>query len=430
MRFPWQRKDTGGENLSIDTVMRRIEATLLSVSGIAVTPENCMRSPTVHAIVTAVSRRLSVSPVRIMAKTIREGREYKELLPNHPVAKLLKAPNPWTTPTNFWTDATSVMLRYGRYQAWIGRGVTGPIRRLVPMDPAQTEFMGSYSPNMDPRIATTWPDGTHKVYDWREVLYARGGARDFIKGDSPVEDVRESIAIEIAAEEFGAAFFGNGALPLLYFVLQPEFRGFRSQEEEDQFINAFQESFSGRKRFRAMMLPKGIDLKDIKVENEKAQFIETRKLVRTIIAGAFGVPPHLVGDLERATFNNVEQQDTDFVINVVMPIARVFEESMERDLLTDEDRRAGVIIRFNLDAIQRADFKQRQEGLKIQREAGVISANDWRERENMNPISDEDGGDDYIRPMNMSVAGEEPEPPADPPADPPDDDDDPPEDEE
>ena len=82
---------------------------------------------------------------------------------------------------------------------------------------------------------------------------------------------------------------------------------------------------------------------------------------------------------------------------------------MERDLLTEDDYRSGVIIRFNLDAGLRADFMSRQQGLRIQRDAGVISPNEWREMENMNPISDEDGGEDYVRPANMVVAGEEPE---------------------
>ena len=114
-----------------------------------------------------------------------------------------------------------------------------------------------------------------------------------------------------------------------------------------------------------------------------------------MIAGAFGVPPHLVGDLSRGTYNNVEQQSLDFTLNVVLPYVRIFEAAMERDLLTDDDRRAGIVIRFNLEAALRGDFKTRQEGLKIQREAGVINANEWREHEGMNPISEKDGGEGY-----------------------------------
>jgi HK97 family phage portal protein len=156
-----------------------------------------------------------------------------------------------------------------------------------------------------------------------------------------------------------------------------------------------------------MILPFGMEIgSTVPVENDKAQFLATRQHQRSIIAGAFGVPPHLVGDLSRGTFNNVEQQSIDFVTSVVLPYCRIFEAAMERSLLTDEDRRGGIVIRFNLEGALRGDFKSRQEGLNIQRQAGVISANDWREHEDMNPISPDDGGDEYYRqgPSGQSAA--------------------------
>jgi HK97 family phage portal protein len=169
--------------------------------------------------------------------------------------------------------------------------------------------------------------------------------------------------------------------------------GFESAEQEEEFVKSFKAAFGGDNKFANMLLPPGLDKPFMmNVEHDKAQFLETRKYQRTVIAGAFGVPPHLVGDLERATFNNVEQQDQDFTSNVVMPFARAFEQSMERDLLTDYDQNNGVIIRFNLDSILRADFKSRQEGLQIQRQNGAISANEWREIEGMNP---RENGDEY-----------------------------------
>jgi HK97 family phage portal protein len=185
--------------------------------------------------------------------------------------------------------------------------------------------------------------------------------------------------------------------------------GFKTKEEQQEFINSFERAFSGNNRFRAMLMPKGIEAGDpINIENDKAQFLETRKLQREIIAGAFGVPPHMVGSLANSTYNNVEQQSLDFVINVILPHVRRFEAALEDALLTPEDRSGGNIIRFNLDAALRGDFKSRQEGLKIMREWGVINVNDWREMENMNPVSDDDGGEDFLRPLNMGVPGEEP----------------------
>ena len=104
------------------------------------------------------------------------------------------------------------------------------------------------------------------------------------------------------------------------------------------------------------------------------------------------------------TFNNVEQQDTDFTINVVMPYVKMIEEALERDLLTPSDRSGGVIIRFNLDSVQRADFKSRQEGLQIQRLNGIISADEWRELDYRNPLPDDQDGREYWRPSNYVLA--------------------------
>jgi HK97 family phage portal protein len=389
-------------NIFGDELMRIIAAANGTLS--PVNPETCMQSPTVNAIVTAVTRRFAVTPVHVYEKTRKDNRDAKERLPNHPVARLLAYPNSFQSRVDYWMDATSSYVRYGRYYAYKSRGSTGPIRELIPLSPQHM------TPKLDTstwRPSFEWNSGPNmEVYPSSKIHHVRGPARDGIKGDSPVYDVATSIALEIAAEKFGASFFENGAIPLMVFKYLAGSQGFKTKEDEKEFVQSFQDMFSGNRRHRAMLLPKGLETGEpIKVENDKAQMIETRKYQRTVIAGAFGVPPHLVGDLERATFNNVEQQDGDFTLNVIMPIAQAFEASMERDLLTDEDRSRGIIIRFNLDSILRADFKSRQEGLQIQRQNGAISPNEWREIEGRNPISEEDGGDDYIRPANMVVAG-------------------------
>jgi len=190
--------------------------------------------------------------------------------------------------------------------------------------------------------------------------------------------------------------------------------GFPTDAERWAFLDAFHARYSQQGRFKAIFPPKGVKLgTPIAIENDKAQFLQLRQLQRTIIAGAFGVPPHLVGDLSKGTFNNVEHQGIEFKTNVILPLTRIFEAAMERDLLTQEDRGAGIIIRFNPDGDLRGDFLSRQQGLNVQRNAGVISANDWREHEGMNPISEEDGGDEYWRQGQSGQSAETGDPPAD-----------------
>lgn len=387
----WSRKSDPGT--SIDTLIRRLEAIYETVSGIDVTPENCTQSPTVQAIVTAVTRSFGSLPVHVYRKSMDStGRVTKELIPNHPVARLLAKPNEWQTPASYWMDAVSAMLRYGNYYAFKGRGQTGPIRRLEPLHSSAVVVEQDESLNVTYRVSRA-QTGFTQIYPASQIHHVRGPGRDFLKGDSPISDVKEAIALEIAAEKFGASFFGNGAMPFMVFKYVTGSKGHKTDEERNQFVEDFHAAYGQRKRFRAMLMPAGIEAGNpINVENDKAQFLETRKYQRTVIAGAFGIPPHMVGDLERSTYNNVEQQSLDFVQTVILPYARMFETAMERDLLTDSDRSQGVVIRFNLDAQLRGDFKTRQEGMKIMREAGALSPNEWREREGMNP---RDGGDTY-----------------------------------
>ena len=406
MKWFWQKDPPVEAKASqFETVLQRLVAAQDGTLSSSVTPENCMESPTVHAIVTAISRRISVTPVHVLRKGMSDGKEIKEKLPSHSVAKLLRNPNAWQSSHEFFEDATSVLVRYGRFHSYKGQGVTGPIRELIPLHPNAVcpELDSSYRPT----YRVTDVAGGQKIYAPGQMFNVRGPARDFIKGDSPVKDISRTIALEIMAEKFGATFFQNGALPLIIFKFLEGSAGFSTPEQEKEFIKAFHEAFGGNQKHRAMLLPKGFDSPfTVPVEHDKAQFIETRKYQRTVIAGAFGVPPHLVGDLERGTFNNVEQQDKDFTLNVIMPVVQAFESAMERDLLTVADRNSGICIRFNLDSTLRADFKSRQEGLWLQRQAGVRSANEWREIEGLNPRDDEEG-DDYLHPGNMIVDGEE-----------------------
>ena len=404
MKWPWQKENKA----QLDDVLMRIVAAQEGTLGSNVTPENCMRSPTVHAIVTAISRRISVTPIHVFRRTMGEGGEKKEKLPNHPVARLLQRPNAWQTRHDFWQDATSVFVRHGRFYAFKSRGSTGPVRELLPIHPDRVTVKQD-SDTFRVRFEISEGSGQAKEYGVEKIFHARGPARDFLTGDSPVKDVAQAIALEIMAENFGVTFFKNGALPLLVFSFLDGSSGFKDADQEKEFISDYQEAFGGAKKLKALLLPKGLaEPKTINIDHDKAQFLETRKFQRGVIAGAFGVPPHLVGDLERATFNNVEQQDQDFTLNVIMPVAHAFESAMERDLLTDQDRAGGIVIRFNLDAILRADFKARQEGLWRQRQAGIINANEWREIEGRNPRQDEHG-DDYLHPANLVVDGEETE---------------------
>lgn len=404
MRFFWQKPLA--RKAQFQDVLRRLVLSQEGRLDSIVSPDTCMASPTVHAVITAVSRRLAVTPIHVFRKTEKNGKDMKERLPMHPVARLLSRPNGWQSNYDYWQDATSTFLRWGNFYSYLSLNSAGLPSELLPLHPSKV------NPEQDRK---TWEvtyrvgdtQGGQHVYRKNQVFHARGPARNFLTGDSPINDCKTAIALEILAERFGANFFKNGALPLLIFGYSEGSAGFETEEQENAFIQDLKDSFGGDKMLNTMLLPKGIDKPtSANIKHDEAQFLETRKYQRTVIAGAFGVPPHLVGDLERATFNNVEQQDQDFTQNVVMPVAKAFESAMERDLLSVNARNEGIVIRFNLDSILRAAFKDRQEGLQIQRSNGIISADEWREIEGRNPRDDE-FGEDYLHPGNMVVDGAE-----------------------
>ena len=409
MKLKFWEKDAPDleQKAQFDDTLRRLVTSQEGRLNALVSPETCMESPTVHALVTAVSRRMAATPVHVYKKTVTAGKASKEIQTEHSVERLLNTPNDWQSNYDFWQDATSVLLRYGNFYAFKSQGTQGPIRSLLPLN------SGEVTPKQDRKTwAVTYEvgaDNQRAVYEKRKILHIRGAARNYLEGNSPINDVSTTIALEILAERFGANFFKNGAVPLLIFTYSEGASGFATEEQEKDFIKGLREAFGGNKQLSSMLLPKGIDKPTpANFKADEAQFLETRKLQRTIIAGAFGVPPHLVGDLERGTFNNVEQQDKDFTMGVILPVVRSAEAAMERDLLTPKDRKDGMIVRFNLDSILRAAFKERQEGLQIQRSMGIINADEWREHEGMNPRGD-GLGDAYIHPGNMLVDGEEPE---------------------
>jgi len=131
-----------------------------------------------------------------------------------------------------------------------------------------------------------------------------------------------------------------------------------------------------------------------------AQFVESMKLRRSEIAAIFRVPPHLVGDLERATFSSIEQQSLEYVIYSLRPWLKRIEQAVWRDLLTDTERDAGLFAEFNVNALLRGDFKSRMDGYAQGRQWGWLNANEIRDMEGFNP---RDGGAAFLHPLNMGA---------------------------
>jgi len=214
-------------------------------------------------------------------------------------------------------------------------------------------------------------------------------------GYSPIAIERNAIGLGIAAEEYGGKFFSNGARP----------SGILTHPNTVKNPKALRESWNAAyggssNAGRVCVLEEGMRFESIAMPNNEAQFLETRKFQVDEICRIFRVPPHLVGNLEHATFSNIEHQSIDFAVHTIRPWLVRIEQSMNRALFTDREK--GVYyVQFNIDGLMRGDYKSRMEGYAIARQNGWMSANDIRALENQNPIPAEDGGDALLVNGNM-----------------------------
>jgi HK97 family phage portal protein len=241
-------------------------------------------------------------------------------------------------------------------------------------------------------------DGQQIILTSEQVLHIPGLGFDGIKGYSPIHMAREAIGLALATEEFGARFFGNGARP--GGILEHP----GVVKDPEKLRKSWEEVYKGIKNsHKIAVLEEGMKYHEIGIPPEDAQFLETRRFQLNEICRIFRVPPHLVGDLTRATFSNIEHQSIEFVVHTIRPWLVRWEQAITKCLLREGERKI-YFPKFTVDGLLRGDFKARMEGYAIGRQNGWLSANDIRELEDLNPIPEEQGGDLYLVNGNMIPA--------------------------
>ena len=228
-----------------------------------------------------------------------------------------------------------------------------------------------------------------------DVLHIPGLGFDGLVGYSPIAMAKNAIGLAIATEEYGAKFFANGATPggLL------EYPGV--VKDPERVRDSWNRGFSGSQNAgKVAILEEGMKYTPISIAPEQAQFLETRKFQINEIARIFRVPPHMVGDLEKSSFSNIEQQSLEFVKYTLDPWVVRWEQSLSRALFTPDEKTC-YFFKFNLEGLLRGDYQSRMNGYATARQNGWMSANDIRELENLDRIPEEDGGDLYLVNGNM-----------------------------
>ena len=233
-------------------------------------------------------------------------------------------------------------------------------------------------------------EGTSVKLKPSDVLHIPGLGFDGLVGYSPMAMAKNAIGMAIACEEFGAKFFANGAAPS--GVLEHP----GTIKDPSRVRDAWQSQFGGASNSgKVAVLEEGMKYTPISISPEQAQFLETRKFQINEIARIFRVPPHMVGDLEKSSFSNIEQQSLEFVKYTLDPWIVRWEQSMMRVLLSVDEKKE-YFVKFNLEGLLRGDYQSRMNGYSIARQNGWMSANDIRELENLDRIPAEQGGDLYL----------------------------------
>lgn len=375
-----------------------------SSSGKTVTAESAMQVATVFSCIRILAESVGQLPIHLYEQREREKRPAIE----HPLYWLLHlAPNKRQTSLEFFEFLVACLALRGNAYAFINR-IKGVPRELLPLLPDSITPIETESGDI--AYLHRLKSGKEETYTSDQVLHVPLFSFDGVCGISPITKARETIGLAMATEEHGGRLFSNGARP--GGVLQNP--GKMSDAAYERLKDSWAERHEGAgNAHRTAILEEGTTWASVGMSSEDAQFLETRKYQRSEICGIFRVPPHMVGDLERATFSNIEHQSLDFVVRALIPYLRRIELRIRTQLLTEAER-PRFYAKFNQDALLRGDMAARATFYTQLEQAGALSPNEIREREDMNP---REGGDVYLTPMNMAVNGKPieaaPKPPAD-----------------
>lgn len=363
-----------------------------TATGVVVSPESSLQVITVFACVRVLAESLAALPLLLYQ---RQGTA-KTRVTDHTLYPVLHdLPNPEMTSMEFReTLMGHLALRGNAFANKVFDGA-GRVRELWPLRPDRMQVQRDTNGQLV--YLYSLPGGEQRLLRAQEVMHIRGLSPDGIIGYNPIQLARQAIGLALATEEYGARFFGNGARATTVL----EHPGKLSDTAYTRLQRSWEARHMGLENaHRVAILEEGMKVEQIGMAPEDAQFLQTRKFQKGEIASLFRIPPHMAGDLDKATFGNIEHMGIEFVVYTMRPWLVRWEQAIARDLLTEEER-SRYFAEFLLDALLRGDMASRYQAYSIGRQNGWLSANDIRGFENLNPVP---GGDVYLIPLNMVPA--------------------------
>jgi HK97 family phage portal protein len=364
-----------------------------TLSGERVDEKSALQIATVYACVRLLAETVASLPLHLYKFT--EKGDGKERATDHPLYKILyRQANPEMTSFSFREAMMMHLLLWGNAYAQIVRDGKNGILGLYPLLPENVEIDRAENGDLfyTYHAYTDEVPGEHDkdiIFQRDEILHIPGLGFNGLVGFSPIAMMKNALGTTLAVEKYGSAFFKNGAQPA--GVLEHPGVLKDPQKIRDNWMNAYGGAGNAHK---VAVLEEGMAYKPISLPPEDSQFLSTREFGVEEICRIFRVPPHMVQDLKRATFNNIEHQSIDFVMHTIMPWLIRIEQALIKDVLIEEEQDQ-YFPKFNVDGLMRGDYQSRMNGYAVGFSNGFLSPNDIRRLENMDLIPAEEGGDDY-----------------------------------
>lgn len=368
-----------------------------SAAGIRITPETSLKSTAVLACARVLAETVAGLPLHLYTK-VGEGRE---IASGHPLNRILHdQPNSWQTSFE-WREQTMLhTCLWGNAYSEIRPGAAGAVTELIPLHPSRMSVERIENGKL--RYKYREPNGSETVYRQDQILHIRWMSGDGVTGMVPVDLAKDAVALARACELHGSAYFGNGAMPGVVLETDDTLDAAAAAMLRENWERMHRGS---RNSFRTAVLMGGLKAHELTGTNTESQFLESRRFQVEEICRLFRVPPHLVGDLTRSSFSNIEQQSIDFVQHTLLPWLRRFESAFSRDLIVDRDI---YFAEFDTRGLLRGDAAARASYYSTLWNLGVLSINEIRAFENMNAV---DGGDERFVQLNMQSLGQASAPP-------------------
>ena len=369
-----------------------------TTSGKTVNEFTAMQTTAVYSCVRILAEAIASLPLHVY----RYKENGKERVYNHHLYHILhNEPNTEMSSFVFRETLMSHLLIWGNAYAQIIRDGAGRVVALYPLLPNKMTVSRDKNGEIY-YIYTTTSDENPNFKDYgsvvlrkQDVLHIPGLGFDGLVGYSPIAMAKNAVGMTIATEEYGASFFANGANP--GGVLEHPGVLKDPKKVRDSWNEVYRGTANAHK---IAVLEEGMKYQQIGIPPEEAQFLETRKFQINEIARLYRIPPHMVGDLEKSSFSNIEQQSLEFVKYTLDPWVIRWEQAMQRSLLLPKEKQE-FFIRLNVDGLLRGDYQSRMNGYAIGIQNGFLCPNDVRELENMNLIPDEKGGNKFLCNGNM-----------------------------